>query len=308
MIVRLNEIQEKVICLINNPTAKTFSLGFDGLDKFYKVVLGSTTYIGGQPSHGKTEWLLEVLVRLSQIHGFRHLIYSPETGNAEKIYLEITCKYLSKVYRENAFNRITEIEFIKASAFVNEYFIVRDMTDKTPTPSEFIKEIDSLVKEMNIQTISIDPWNEMLHHFGEAGSRQDLYLEVALTQIRKYARKNNLHFFVVTHPKTLIKNKSGGYDAPTAYDLSGGATWFSKADSILCVYRPFEFSESNFERSFVSIIIQKAKPKEVGIKGEFEAVYDWNTGRYSERNREKSYEGQKLEIKEDFIIEQKLPF
>ena len=94
MIVRLNDIQKKVIELINNPSVKVYSLGFDSLDPYYKIVLGSTTYIGGQPSHGKTEWLFEMLIRLTQLHGFRHLIYSPETGMAEKIYLELTCKYL----------------------------------------------------------------------------------------------------------------------------------------------------------------------------------------------------------------------
>lgn len=306
MIVRLNDIQKKVIELINNPSVKVYSLGFDSLDPYYKIVLGSTTYIGGQPSHGKTEWLFEMLIRLTQLHGFRHLIYSPETGMAEKIYLELTCKYLSKVYREGAFNRITEFDFINASAYIHEYFIVRDMTEISPTPDEFLKEINETVIEMKINTISIDPWNEMIHHFGDSGGRQDVYLERALSKTRTFARLYNLHLFIVAHPKTLQKNKEGKYDAPTAYDLSGGGTWYAKADSIICVYRPNEFSDIIHERTYVQIIVQKAKPKEVGVKGDINFNYDWHTGRYFERS--KVIEEVKEIIKNEHFVEQPLPF
>jgi hypothetical protein len=81
----------------------------------------------------------------------------------------------------------------------------------------------------------------------------------------------------------LQKNKEGKYEAPTAYELSGGATWYAKADSILCVHRPCEFSDLPHERTYVDIIVQKAKPKEVGMKGVFAADYNWHTGRYSAR-------------------------
>lgn len=280
MIVKLNDIMGKVSALVANPSAKAYEVGFDELDKIYKVVLGATSYIGGQPSHGKTEWLFEMLIRLSLKHGWKHLIFSPESGTAEKIYLELICKYTSKVYREGAFNRVTELDAINSAAFIHSHFIVRDMTDKTPTPSEFLEEIKQIVTEEDIKTVSIDPWNEMFHPYE---GRQDTYLEVALSNIRKFARSNQVHCFVVAHPRTLQKNKEGKYEAPTAYELSGGATWYAKADSILCVFRPFEFSDIMHERTYVDIIIQKAKPKEVGQKGIFHADYNWHTGRYSPR-------------------------
>jgi len=275
----------KVTGIVTNPAQKTFSIGFDGLDPYYKIVLGATTYIGGMPSHGKTEWLFEMLIRLSIQYGWKHLIYSPETGTAAKIYLELICKYKSKVYREGAFNMITELDIINSAAFIHSHFIVRDMTDKTPTPDEFLKEIKQIVEDEQVKTISIDPWNEFIHDYT---GRQDVYLEVALAEIRKYARLNLLHFFVVAHPRTLQKNKEGKYEAPTAYELSGGGTWYAKADSILCVFRPFEHSDIVHERTWVDIIIQKAKPKEVGSKGILHADYNWHNGRYLARTE--SYE------------------
>ena len=286
----------KVSALVKNPSSKAFEVGFEELDKIYKVVLGATTYIGGQPSHGKTEWLFEMLIRLSILHGWKHLIFSPETGSAEKIFLELICKYTSKVYREGAFNRVTELDAINAAAFIHAHFIVRDMTEKTPTPGDFLKEIKQIVDSESIKTISIDPWNEMYHPYE---GRQDEYLSVALSDIRKFARNNQVHIFVVAHPRTLQKNKEGKYEAPTAYELSGGATWYAKADSILCVFRPFEFSEIQHERTYVDIIIQKAKPKEVGQKGIFNADYNWHTGRYSPR--EVGFKAPELKMKKEFV-------
>jgi len=293
----------KVSALVQNPSAKAYAIGFTELDKIYKVVLGATTYIGGQPSHGKTEWLFEMLIRLSLNYGWKHLIFSPETGSAEKIYLELMCKYTSKVYREGAFNRITEIDAIKSAAFIHEHFIIRDMTDKTPTPTDFIEEIKQVVNENDVKTISIDPWNEMYHQYE---GRQDTYLEVALSEIRKFARTHLVHFFVIAHPRTLQKNKEGKYEAPTAYELSGGATWYAKADSILCVFRPFEFSEINYERTYVDIIVQKAKPKEVGQKGIFQADYNWHTGRYFDRVKQEQTENPVISKAEFIQIAAKL--
>lgn len=284
MIRRLNDIIDKVEYLIDHPANDTYSLGFQGLDEHYKIALGATTYIAGIPSHGKTEWLFEMLIRLSEIHGFKHFMYSPETGTAEEVYLELACKYLKKVSRENAFHRIRKNEFRHAIAFINEHFIVRDMEEKAPTPNELIEQVKECIKEVPINTFTLDPWNELTHNFSEHGGRQDTYLEVVLGNVRRFSRKENIHTFIIAHPRTLIKNKEGRYDPPTAFEFSGGATWYAKADSILCVNRPFEFSETLFERSYVDIIIQKAKPKKVGKKGIFEIDYDYNTGRYKLRH------------------------
>jgi len=284
MIKRLNDIIDKVETLIDFPASGTYSLGFPELDQYYKVALGATTYIAGIPSHGKSEWLFEMLMRLSEMHGFKHYIYSPETGNAEEVYLELACKYLKKVSRENAFNRIRKDEFRHAVSFIHEHFIVRDIEEKAPSPSELLEQVKAEMIELKINTFTIDPWNELSHNFGEHGGRQDTYLEVVLGNIRRFSRKMNVHSFIIAHPRTLVKNKDGKYDPPTAFEFSGGATWYAKAESIICVNRPFEFSESLFERTYVDIIIQKAKPKKVGKKGIFEIDYDYNTGRYKLRH------------------------
>ena len=46
----------------------------------YTVKLGCTTYIGAAPASGKTEFWFEILINLSCLHGWNHVIYSPEAG------------------------------------------------------------------------------------------------------------------------------------------------------------------------------------------------------------------------------------
>lgn len=292
MIIRLKEILPAVVKMIDTPQRPTYSLGFRQLDQYYKVVLGATTYICGQPSHGKSEWLFEMQIRLSELYGFKHLIFTPETGTVEEIYMEYLCKYQKMLFREKAFNRITDVKIYEAGDFINEYFYVYEAQEKTPSPTSFMEDVAKIVQDEKIHTVSIDPWNEMAHNFSEfgEGGRQDTYLEYVLGSIRRFARKHHIHFFLVAHPRTLQKNKEGRYDPPTAFELSGGAPWYAKAESILCVHRPHEFSDSYHERTYVDIIVQKAKPKGVGKKGIFEADFDWlRTGRYLSRVSDDDY-------------------
>lgn len=290
MIVRLNDIYGKVEDFIQNPFRSTYAIGIPDLDRLYKVVLGRTTWVGGIPSHGKTEWMFEMLIRLSEKHGFKHLIYSPETGEVEEIYAEIISKYTRMLLRENAFNRLTKDFARHAAAFINAHFIVREMTENMPSPKEFIEEVRMFLNEEKINTLCIDPWNELYHDFLPFGGREDKYLENTLGMIRRFARKESIHTFIAVHPRTLRKNTDGLYEPPTAFEFSGGAPWYAKGDSILCVHRPFEFSDTEYERTFVDIHVQKAKPKYIGFKGTFSCDYDLNTGRYKPRHEDAWYD------------------
>jgi twinkle protein len=290
MIVRLGDIVNQVEDLINNPSIVTYPLQIEGFDQYYKVVLGSTTYIIGIPSHGKSEWHQEMLIRLTELYGFRHLLYSPETGSAAKIYLELCSKILKKPYKDGAFNKLTIDDFRNNIAYIQDYFIVKDQGENSPTFEELFNDYKAVAKNQKIHTVSIDPFNEMMHSYE---GRQDIYLENLLGNIRVFSRANNIHTFIVIHPRTLQKNKEGRYDPPTAYEASGGSMFYNKGESIICVYRENEFSENFNERCMAKIIVQKAKPKEVGQKGIFEVKFNtfenrYNYGYHSETNQQET--------------------
>jgi len=145
MIITLDgSVTDKMEEILDQEEIKTFPLGFTKLDELYKIVLGSTTYIGGIPSHGKSEWLFEMQIRLSEQYGFHHIIKSPESGFAHDIYLELACKYKKKVARKGAFNRITKTDLLHTIAFIQEHFIVHETEEKPPSPTELLEELSPL--------------------------------------------------------------------------------------------------------------------------------------------------------------------
>ena len=62
------------------------------------------------------------------------------------------------------------------------------------------------------------------------------YISQSLTTIRKFARRYDVHVWVVAHPTKMQKDNDGNYPIPTAYDAAGSTHWRNKADNVLfCV-------------------------------------------------------------------------
>lgn len=258
-------------------------IGFDSLTEYYNVKLGCTTYIGGIPAHGKTEFLFEILMNMSEFYGWKHLLFTPETGTPAEIIGELAHKFIGKPFIKNDF-QMSETEKYQADAYLDEFFTVVDAGEGDMTIDDLLRIASDLKKEIDVKTLSIDPWNELKHDFEIAKGREDKYLEYMLGKIRRFARENKMHIFIVAHPRTL-RPLDGKYEAPTAFELSGGAAWYSKAESILCIHRP------GIESTAVEIHIQKVKPKHIGKKGMIGLFFDWQKSRYYEvdLNNEKKY-------------------
>jgi twinkle protein len=282
MIVKLTDIIPKVEAVIKNPEKHGYKLPM--YEDLYSFQLGRTTYFAGIPSHGKSTFLFETLIQLSEKYGLKHVIFAPEEGTTEEVYTTLLSMITRKKNKTGAYNKLTNVDLYNESAFINEHFNVVESNEKAFSPYELLDGIKDFIKQNFISTIMIDPWNELRHNFSEHGGRQDVYLERVLGDIRLFSRNNNVHTFIVAHPRTLQKLKdSDKYEPPTAFEFSGGATWYAKADGIVCVYRPNEFSEIVSQQTQVDIIIQKAK-RGIGKKGIIKMDFDIDSQRYKYNN------------------------
>lgn len=239
------------------------------LKKFYTVKKGCTTYIIGIPGHGKSQLLAEILLILSTEYNWKHFYWSPESGNETMQIADLMSKHQRK-----DFNYLTSDEFGKAFAFINHHFIFPDFPQMVSV-NMFFEAVYEAVQTLKIDTVSVDPWNELNHDFLIFGGREDKYLSFTLGGIRHFSEVNNVHTFIAAHPRTMYeKQKDGKYAPPSFYQFSGGAEWANKAQSIICIHR------ESFTSNEAHIIFQKVKPKEIGIKGELIANYNLNTNRY----------------------------
>ena len=96
MIKRLSEVKNELNVLHDEGIELGKDVGWAWKDFPYTVKLGSTTYIAGAPASGKSEWWFEILINLSCLHGWNHVIFSPETGSLVQ-YTNVFLHYLMVV-------------------------------------------------------------------------------------------------------------------------------------------------------------------------------------------------------------------
>lgn len=292
----IEEVYSSLETMYENGHIRGVSSGWSFFDKYYTVRLGFTTYIYGAPFTGKSIWWFNVLVNLSINDGFKHVIYSPETGSATDVYAQLIQIYAQGDVTNTFNNRITKDKFEDAKLFVGKHFIIisTDETDTELTTDGLLDYVDVLENKYStkIHTVTIDPWNELDHD----DITRDIGLNTELKRVRINARKRNRHICVITH---IRDQKPLGYDEfgtaiypfPTARDVAGGQVWYRKGFMMLGFYRHFVLDGYNevkigkdrfFHRLALLIRIQKSKPDGVGKIGEVEFRYDPTTHRFSD--------------------------
>jgi len=101
MIKKLSDVSKELNTLYVDGLEMGKGVGWQWNDFPYSIRLGSTTYLAGAPASGKSEFWFEMLINLSCLHGWKHVIYSPETGSHVDVYSEIMHKFVGKPYVKN---------------------------------------------------------------------------------------------------------------------------------------------------------------------------------------------------------------
>jgi hypothetical protein len=288
MYKRLSEVNTQMHDIRQLKNVKGKSVGWDWDILPYTVKEGCTTYIGAAPASGKTELWFEFLINLSCLHGWNHVVFSPETGSAAEIYAELCYKYIGKPYVIGE-NSMTQSEQIRAEMFVDSHFIVIDPIDEDLTLTDFYALIDEIERkhDIKIHTTTIDPWNELTEKFEPSDlGREDKYLSRILGIARKNARKTGRHNCIINHVRdqlpvtteNAVGTKITYFPIPSARDFAGGQVWFRKGLSVLIPWRPpygiMNEDNSISEHNEVHLKVAKSKPKGVSKNGTYRMFLD----------------------------------
>jgi twinkle protein len=260
------------------------STGWKAIDEIYTVKPCEMTVVTGIPGSGKSNWIDNLMLNLSLMHGWSHAVFRPENWPIERhlqTLLEKLCELpFAKPFKEwhphgtKTIERMPKDVAISGLKELNDYFHFIVPEDELMTVDTILEKARIAIFRYGVKGIVIDPWNEVEHQFH--GLREDQYISLQLTKIRQFARKNGVHIWVVAHPRNLRKDDDGGYKPPTMYEISGGAHWRNKADNGICVHRP------NYQKDEVKIIVQKIRFREVGKIGEADLKYIRATGKYED--------------------------
>jgi len=258
----------------SNGVVGGLSTGWSNLNEIYTVRTGEMTVVTGIPGAGKSNFIDALCVNLMGMEDWRIAYFSPENWPVERHEKTLLEKILLKPFHQSPYGeRMTKEDISGGMGFLDEHVRFIIPKDEIMTVETILKYARITCLQFGIKGLVIDPWNE-IEHDQKKGEREDQYISRSLTKIRRFARFNGLHIWVIAHPKNLHKNADGNYDPPTMYDISGGAQWRNKADNGICIYR-------DFNTNITKVIVQKIRFREIGQLGECSFKFKY-TGNYKQ--------------------------
>ncbi len=293
--------------LITNRQVKKkrfYSFGFSTMNPYLRMAKGFPIYLGGYDGHGKSEFILEMQMQLSELYGMKHLVFSGEIGSPEEIVVKLCSKYGKKPFNrfmedgQEYHNYQSDEESMKSLNFVNEHFLIVDRFS-IGDGFKFDNMIETLNDYMNagfgvsnIDTISIDSWYELDREEVNGTDRQ---LEKFLQKMFRYGYDNKISFIVSSHiganghksmheiPDT--KQKYPG--VPSKYNWTGGMMWSRMGFQMINGYKPHDkidyFGDGELcQWNEFWVDVEKSKPERIGKKGRVAIYFDVNANRYYE--------------------------
>jgi twinkle protein len=285
-IITIEMIWQSVEHMYDYGLPRGVSPGWTNLARYYTVRPGELTIITGIPSHGKTFFLSAMMVELARLHQWQLALFSPENYPIKRYTAQLLEQYLGLPF-DGYPDRMSKQEMREGLQWLSEHFTFLMPEQKSPTVEHLLELAKVQVYRQGIKGLMLDPWNQIDHPKAK-GDTETEYISQALGAIRDFARRHEVHVWVIAHPTKLRKAEkgtySGQYPPPTPYDISGSSHFRNKADNCLTVWRNIE----NGNRT-VEIHVQKIRFREIGNTGQVELEFLPKCGRFIETEIEETH-------------------
>lgn len=244
------------------------STSWANIDELYSPTPAQWTLVTGIPSMGKSEWLDALTVNLAPQSGWVIGVCSPENQPISWHSAKLIEKHMGKRIRN-----MSRDEFESAKDWLNQHF--HFILPEEPTIEAVLDKAKVLVQRFGMRGLVIDPYNELDHTRRKEGVNETEYVSSFLTYIRKFAREQWVHVWLVAHPAKPMKDRDGNYPVPDVYSVSGSAHFFNKADNIIAVHR-----DKTNPKTTNEIHVQKIRSRWLGRQGISELYWKPDSGRH----------------------------
>ena len=263
-----NDIKADIYNYYNNGLPSGCGIGMAEMDMHLKFQEGYLTTITGIPGHGKSEFLDFILCRLNISHGWKTALYSPENHPLELHFSKFAEKMIGKPFEGS--NRLSPIDLNNMIEYhANNFFFINPESDFKL--ENILDSVRQLVRKKGVNAFVIDAWNKLDHQYT---TNETKYISEQLDKITRFCELNKVHCFLVAHPTKIRKDdKTGKYDIPNLYNISGSANFYNKTANGITVYR-------DFDTFTTEIYIQKVKFKHWGQVGCVQLAWNRDNGRY----------------------------
>ena len=252
--------------------------GIDRLNPIFRWrrrggLYGLTAY----PQAGKSELLKYMAVQAAKLYGWKTVIFSPEE-ETDDIIEDLVRTFIGKNTNKTFKNQMLPGEWERGLAFVEEHFLLLEF-DGMVDFERLIDEYESIIKSDPKYKIFItDPWNYVAEgSFDQAG---DKYLKVALTHMKTFSKRHQVHNIIVEHQNKPKLNNKGEVPKASVHNITGGAMWYKKCDTIIILHS--YWTETNQD---ITVDFETAKSKAQrynGQRGTRALYFELQTGRYLE--------------------------
>lgn len=266
---------DQVDDIYDNGVGRGESTGYPCVDDLYTIAPGMLTVVTGHPSSGKSEFIDQIMVNLSEAKGWSHAICSFE--NEPRLHItKLISKHLRKpFFEEFEERRLTPEELRIGKDFVANHFSFIFQADGAMASLDGILErLKVAVMRYGIRTAVIDPYNYI--EKGRDVSETD-WISQMLSKVRLFAQAHGIHIWFVAHPTKMMRSADGKVPPPGGYDISGSAAWFAKADHGITIHRPNPMHSMETE-----VISWKSRFAWLGKQGKTAVIYNRLSTTYSE--------------------------
>lgn len=268
-VIDVASIAQAIDLLYEEGERPGLSTGWRNLDEHYTVRPGELTVVTGIPNSGKSNFVDALLVNLAKEHAWSFGVFSPENQPLANHASRLMEKFARKPFRPGPTPRMSPEQMRETREWIDFHFsFILPEDDDDWTIEHIMKSAAALVQRRGIRGVVIDPWNELEHMRPERMTETE-YTSHCLKRLRQFARKHQIHVWIVAHPAKMYRDKDGKYPVPTLYDISGSAHFRNKTDNGIVIWRDLINTAEPVE-----VHIQKIRFREVGKLGVVKFKYD----------------------------------
>jgi hypothetical protein len=259
------DVKQQALDIFENGYKEVNGVGVQEIDERFKPKKGEITVLTGIGNYGKSSFKKWYQAMRIILYGEKFATFSPEDNPPEEYYHDFVEILLGCDCTPSNPNRPNRQIYEYTYDWVCKHIFYVYPKDVSPTPQYIMEVFLQLIIKENVDGVDIDPFNQLANNYNNFAGR-DKYLEWVLSLFSRFAQINNVYFWIIAHPKLMVKNTTGNYPCPDVFDIADGALWNNKLDNILVYHRPFAQTEpSNPLCEFHSKKIRRQKI--VGKKG-----------------------------------------
>jgi hypothetical protein len=272
------DVKDKALLINQNGFDKVMGVGVPELDYIFKPKRGEITLLTGIGNYGKTAWQKSQLLSRIIMYGEKIATFSPEDTPAEEYFHDYVEMLLGCECTPFNPNRPANDIYEAAYDYISKHIFYISAEMLSPTPQYIKEKFLELIVQEKVDFCCIDPFNQMTNDYKGFGGRTDKYLETLLADFSRFAKKNDVYFWVIAHPKLMERDRGGNYKCPDVFDVNDGAMWNNKMDNITVYHRPF--AQTDPSSPVAEFHSKKIKKKSVGRKGFIMIEYIWDRRRF----------------------------